>query len=230
MLLLQLLFLLKTLVLSTLHLLLLVQCTTLVSPLSSTGKNVPLKICNCFIHINVWFRINPSSDVITKIILAQGISTNIQPLITIAENVDTKLGTYSWNVPADILPGTDYAFVLGVSPNVSYTGQFTIKNENVAVSSGAVSSSAAASVAASSVAATPSAATSKAAVTPAAAPSVAAPSAAASSGAAPSGSSHSAHASASATPTASSSSSAGSSNKVAFGVVAAAGVAVMALI
>lgn len=174
------------------------------------------------------FRINPVSDVITKIVLAQGISTNIQPLITIAENVDSKLGTYSWDVPSDILPGDNYAFVLGVSPNVSYTGQFTIKNANAPASSGAASSGAAASGAASSTAAS-----SGAAVTPAA-PSVAAPSAAASSSApskaAPSGASQSAHASASGTPAASSSTSAGNSNKVAFGAVAVAGAAVMALI
>ncbi|KAI7893517.1 uncharacterized protein EV154DRAFT_460895 [Mucor mucedo] len=176
--------------------------------------------------------INPVSDVITKIVLAQGISTNIQPLITIAENVDSKLGTYSWDVPTDILPGDNYAFVLGVSPNVSYTGQFTIKNGNAPVSSGAASSSAAASGAAASGAAASGAASSGAAVTPAA-PSVAAPSAAASSApskAAPSGASQSAHGSSSATPAASSSTSAGSSNKVAFGAVAVAGAAVMALI
>lgn len=70
--------------------------------------------------------INPVADTITQIVLAKGISTNIQPVSTIASNVATSAGSYSWTIPADLPAGNDYAFALGTSPDVAYTGQFTI--------------------------------------------------------------------------------------------------------
>lgn len=65
---------------------------------------------------------------IPKITLAKGDPNALQPLATIAENVDATKGTYTWNVPSDTSAGTDYAFELGTSPNISFTGLFTIQN------------------------------------------------------------------------------------------------------
>ncbi|GAA5804887.1 Ser-Thr-rich glycosyl-phosphatidyl-inositol-anchored membrane family-domain-containing protein [Helicostylum pulchrum] len=70
--------------------------------------------------------INPVAETITQIVLAKGISTNIQAVSTVASNVATSTGSFSWTIPADLPAGTDYAFALGTSPDVAYTGQFTI--------------------------------------------------------------------------------------------------------
>lgn len=82
--------------------------------------------------------INPVADTITQIVLAKGISTNIQPISTVASNVATSAGSFSWTIPADTPAGTDYAFALGTSPDVAYTGQFTIN----AASAGATTTTA----------------------------------------------------------------------------------------
>jgi hypothetical protein len=88
--------------------------------------------------------------------LAKGLPTALQPVSTIAQDVDANAGSYTWNVPADIAAGDDYAFELGNSPNVSYTGLFTIKNDGSAgvntaspVTSDAAASSSSASASAS---------------------------------------------------------------------------------
>ncbi|KAG2233934.1 Ser-Thr-rich glycosyl-phosphatidyl-inositol-anchored membrane family-domain-containing protein [Thamnidium elegans] len=100
--------------------------------------------------------INPVADTITQIVLAKGLSTNIQPVSTIASNIATSTGSYSWTIPADLPAGSDYAFALGTSPDVSYTGQFTINaasgdatTTTAAGSSTASTASASASVSAS---------------------------------------------------------------------------------
>ncbi|ORE07749.1 hypothetical protein BCV72DRAFT_226149 [Rhizopus microsporus var. microsporus] len=87
--------------------------------------------------------INPQVSSISKIVLAQGESTNLQPVSTIAENVDASSGSYTWNVPSDITPGNNYALELGTSPNISYTGMFTIQaGDGSSASSASASSSA----------------------------------------------------------------------------------------
>jgi hypothetical protein len=100
--------------------------------------------------------------------LARGTPTALQPVSTIAENVDANAGTYVWNVPQDITPAEDYAFELGNSPNISFTGLFTIKAADgsapAAVNTAApVASSAASSAASSSIPACTPAASSSAA-------------------------------------------------------------------
>ncbi|KAI8874594.1 hypothetical protein K501DRAFT_234830 [Backusella circina FSU 941] len=81
--------------------------------------------------------------------LLQGASSALVQVETVATNVDATLGTYTWDIPSTLATGSDYAFGLGVSPNVSYTGQFTINAASGAVaSSDASSTSAAAAVSA----------------------------------------------------------------------------------
>ena len=100
--------------------------------------------------------IDQQVPVIPKIVLAKGLPTALQPVSTIAQDVDANAGSYTWNVPVDIAAGDDYAFELGNSPNVSYTGLFTIKNDGSAgvntaspvASDAAASSSASASASA----------------------------------------------------------------------------------
>ncbi|KAI9489754.1 Ser-Thr-rich glycosyl-phosphatidyl-inositol-anchored membrane family-domain-containing protein [Zychaea mexicana] len=88
--------------------------------------------------------INPTVDTISKIVLAKGSATALQPVADVASNVDAKAGSYKWTVPADIAPGNDYAFELGQSPNLAFTGHFTIKAGDGS-SSNSTSSSAASS-------------------------------------------------------------------------------------
>ncbi|CAO3625167.1 unnamed protein product [Cunninghamella blakesleeana] len=71
--------------------------------------------------------IDPKVDTIPIITLSKGASTALQPVTEVAKNVNAKDGQYKWTIPANIPAGDDYAFVLGSSPNLAYTGQFTIK-------------------------------------------------------------------------------------------------------
>lgn len=48
--------------------------------------------------------VSPSVDSISQIVLAQGQSTALQPVTTIAANVTTAGGSYTWDIPADIPP------------------------------------------------------------------------------------------------------------------------------
>ncbi|KAI8098387.1 uncharacterized protein B0P05DRAFT_521746 [Gilbertella persicaria] len=76
--------------------------------------------------------INPSTDVIPQIVLAKGDPTALQYVTTIAQNVSTAGGVYIWPVPADTPAANNYALMLGTSPNISYTGLFTIQSGNSA--------------------------------------------------------------------------------------------------
>ncbi|KAL1928079.1 hypothetical protein VTP01DRAFT_2995 [Rhizomucor pusillus] len=93
--------------------------------------------------------INPTVQTISQIVLAQGSATALQPVSVIATNVDASKGSYTWKIPADTAPGSDYALEFGTSPNLAYTGQFTIKagsgSSNSSSSASASSSGAAAS-------------------------------------------------------------------------------------
>jgi hypothetical protein len=84
---------------------------------------------------------------LTNDTLAQGNPNALQPVITVAENVDANAGSYTWSVPTNITLGVDYALELGVSPNISYTCLLTIQAGN---GSSNTSSSASVSAAASS--------------------------------------------------------------------------------
>jgi hypothetical protein len=115
------------------------------------------------IIITVSSRINAKVDTISKIVLAKGDPTALVPVSTIAQNVDAKAGSYVWNIPADTPAGEDYALEFGDSPDMSFTGLFTIKSNGNAQSSVAASSSSQPSVDASS-SAQPSATSSSSAV------------------------------------------------------------------
>ncbi|ORZ11999.1 hypothetical protein BCR42DRAFT_99243 [Absidia repens] len=141
--------------------------------------------------------IDATVSTIPAIVIAQGDPNALQPVSTIASNVDASAGSYTWNIPADFAPGTDYALELGTSPNISFTGLFTIQaGDGSSASSSASASSAVSSVASSS--AVPSA-SSSAVVTSS---SVAASSTVASSSASVASSSSSTSPSASTTPNA----------------------------
>ncbi|KAI8063152.1 hypothetical protein BC940DRAFT_321766 [Gongronella butleri] len=95
--------------------------------------------------------INPTVDTISQITLAQGSSTALQPVSVIATNVSASSGTYTWNIPAGQAAGTDYALTFGTSPNLSYSGQFSIKaGSGGSSSSGSAGSSGSASASGSS--------------------------------------------------------------------------------
>ncbi|CAO3577676.1 unnamed protein product [Absidia cylindrospora] len=70
--------------------------------------------------------INPQVDSISQIQLSHGDPKALQPVTVIANNVDAKSGSYTWDIPSNLTAGKDYALVLGTSPNLAYTGQFTI--------------------------------------------------------------------------------------------------------
>lgn len=51
--------------------------------------------------------VSPSVDAIPQIVLAQGQSTALQPVTTIATNVSTSGGSYTWDIPADFPPANN---------------------------------------------------------------------------------------------------------------------------
>jgi hypothetical protein len=51
--------------------------------------------------------VSPNTDSIPQIVLAQGASTALQPVTTIATNVSTASGTYTWDIPANLPPATN---------------------------------------------------------------------------------------------------------------------------
>ncbi|ORY90969.1 hypothetical protein BCR43DRAFT_498279 [Syncephalastrum racemosum] len=71
--------------------------------------------------------VNAQVPTISKITLAHGPPTALQPLFDIATNVDAKSGTYQWDVPLDCENGQDYAFEIGQSPDLAFTGVFSIE-------------------------------------------------------------------------------------------------------
>ncbi|KAI8335834.1 hypothetical protein BC941DRAFT_429522 [Chlamydoabsidia padenii] len=98
--------------------------------------------------------IQPTVDTIPAIVIAQGNPNALQIVQTIANNVDATAGSYTWNIPADFAPGSDYALELGVSPNISFTGLFTIQAGDGTASasaSGSASSVSSASVSSATV-------------------------------------------------------------------------------
>ncbi|KAG1464557.1 hypothetical protein G6F56_005062 [Rhizopus delemar] len=107
--------------------------------------------------------INPSVTTISQIVLAQGSSTALQQVSVIASNVDASALSYTWTIPADTAAGTDYALELGTSPNISYTGLFTIQaasGSTASSASGSSSSTSSTSQTASAASTTSAAATS----------------------------------------------------------------------
>ncbi|KAI8988689.1 hypothetical protein BDB01DRAFT_848820 [Pilobolus umbonatus] len=70
--------------------------------------------------------IDPKVDIITAINLLKGDKNALTFITTIASNVDAKAMTYTWDVPATLAPGVDYALGFGPSPDTVYSGFFTI--------------------------------------------------------------------------------------------------------
>ncbi|KAK4520473.1 uncharacterized protein ATC70_007985 [Mucor velutinosus] len=71
--------------------------------------------------------INPTVATIPQIILAKGPSTALQPIMTIATNVNANDLKYVWKIPFEIENGSEYAFELGNSPDLAFAGPFTIE-------------------------------------------------------------------------------------------------------
>jgi hypothetical protein len=71
--------------------------------------------------------INPAVSTISQIVLVQGPATALQPVVTIGTTVDASFGQWPWTIPQATAPGTDYALEFGASPNISYSGFFTIQ-------------------------------------------------------------------------------------------------------
>ncbi|KAI8333029.1 hypothetical protein BC941DRAFT_434917 [Chlamydoabsidia padenii] len=98
------------------------QIVTITAPLANATYTAGQKL------VISW--IDPQVDTITQIQLYHGNPNALQPLAVIATNVPANTGnnTYVWDIPSNITAGNDYAFILGTSPNVAYTGQFNIKS------------------------------------------------------------------------------------------------------
>ncbi|EIE81609.1 hypothetical protein G6F46_006740 [Rhizopus delemar] len=71
--------------------------------------------------------VNPAVKTIPQIVLAKGSSTSLQPVMTIATEVNADDLKYVWKIPKDLPSGDDYAFELGRSPDIAFTGAFTIE-------------------------------------------------------------------------------------------------------
>ncbi|ORZ12708.1 hypothetical protein BCR42DRAFT_453412 [Absidia repens] len=94
------------------------QIVSITSPLSGTklkaGTNAMLS----------W--VSPKVPTISQIVLAKGPSNALQPVTTIASNVDTASGKYEWKIPYEIENG-EYSFELGTSPDLAFAGPVTIE-------------------------------------------------------------------------------------------------------
>lgn len=75
---------------------------SITSPLSNTNYKAGSEA------IISW--VNPSVPTISQIVLAKGPSTGLQPVMTIATNVDAKDLRYTWKIPDDLPDGTDCKF------------------------------------------------------------------------------------------------------------------------
>ncbi|KAI8376350.1 uncharacterized protein BYT42DRAFT_517249 [Radiomyces spectabilis] len=71
--------------------------------------------------------INPAVPNIPQIVLARGPSSALQPVMTIAQNVNAADGKYVWKIPLEIENGDEYAFEIGQSPDLAFAGPFTIE-------------------------------------------------------------------------------------------------------
>ncbi|KAI8340794.1 hypothetical protein BC941DRAFT_347712 [Chlamydoabsidia padenii] len=70
--------------------------------------------------------VNPTVKTISQIVLAKGPSNALQPVTTIATNVDTATGKYVWKVPYELENG-EYSFEIGTSPDLAFAGPITIE-------------------------------------------------------------------------------------------------------
>ncbi|RCI01605.1 hypothetical protein CU097_015730 [Rhizopus azygosporus] len=92
---------------------------SITSPLANTRVKAGTEV------IISW--VNPKVPTIPQIVLAKGPATALQPLMTIATNVNANDMKYVWKVPKELPEGNDYAFELGTSPDIAFTGAFTIE-------------------------------------------------------------------------------------------------------
>ncbi|KAI8336158.1 hypothetical protein BC941DRAFT_514342 [Chlamydoabsidia padenii] len=65
---------------------------------------------------------------IPAIVVAHGNASALEPISTIATDVDASTGSYTWNIPSDFISGEQYALEFGKSPNISFSGFFTVKS------------------------------------------------------------------------------------------------------
>ena len=79
--------------------------------------------------------INPTVSTISQIQLTKGPVTALQPIRTIAVYIPTASGQFSWIVPTDLPYENDYVFAFGDSPNISFSGIFTIQPANATLTS-----------------------------------------------------------------------------------------------
>jgi hypothetical protein len=70
--------------------------------------------------------ISPNTPTLSIVQLVKGPASALQPVGQVATNVNTADLKLTWTVPADTPAGTDYAFELGASPNIAYSGFFSI--------------------------------------------------------------------------------------------------------
>ncbi|KAH8548493.1 hypothetical protein BGW37DRAFT_523265 [Umbelopsis sp. PMI_123] len=108
----------------------------------------------------IQFRTSENTGVTTlpSIDLKQGPATALQLVMNIATNVAVTASPFSWNIPATVPAGSNYAITIGISPNISYSGVLTIQAATGAATSGGANSSVAVSSAPAS--SSPAAATS----------------------------------------------------------------------
>lgn len=79
--------------------------------------------------------INPTVSTLSEIQLVQGPANALQEVMLVASNISTSSGSYIWIIPKNIASGTNYALSLGSSPNIAYSGFFTIKGDSPVTSS-----------------------------------------------------------------------------------------------
>ncbi|KAI9250784.1 hypothetical protein BY458DRAFT_482568 [Sporodiniella umbellata] len=102
-----------------------VMCQEAKPPISITSPLANTKIRAGSEFIISW--VNPKIKTISQITLSKGSSTSLQPLMTVAKDVNASDLKYVWKVPMELSNGEDYALVMGTSPDLAFTGAFSIE-------------------------------------------------------------------------------------------------------
>lgn len=95
-----------------------VQCPSITNPTDGTIWKLSDK------GVITWTPGGPNVKVNIK--LRKGIASAMKEIAIIGNNIDQNAKTFTWNIPENLTPDSDYAIEIGLSPNVCYSHYFTI--------------------------------------------------------------------------------------------------------
>ncbi|KAL1916429.1 uncharacterized protein VTP21DRAFT_5620 [Calcarisporiella thermophila] len=94
------------------------QCPSITNPVDGTAWKLGDK------GVINWIPGGNAQKVTIK--LRKGLASAMQEVAVINPSIDNNAKTFTWNVPANLPPGSDYALEIGNAPNLCYSHFFTI--------------------------------------------------------------------------------------------------------